>query len=232
MDNCYRKNHNPIPENGIRFVHVNYKGLPLSENETKENGYKNFIGTEFVIPDQNQILPLYSITLKRNEYYFLWKDYHFTHKTIFTDHALHVKNIAKQLLGINVYGVGEIDEALEIIKRKKYNKVIIMSNVGNDIEKVKQFIKDIRDILKFNVIIMFFTSRTSHLKWIKEIPNILFTTSDSIFKKYILNYNESGLNDLKKEIEEEYDVKLDKFEADLSYPLYKGDGYYGDIEID
>ena len=106
LDNCYRKNDNPIPEKGIRFVHVDYNGLPLSEKETKENGYKNFIGTEFVIPDQNQILPLYSITLKRNEYYFLWKDYHFTHKTIFTDHVLHVKNIAKQLLGINVYGVG------------------------------------------------------------------------------------------------------------------------------
>ena len=232
LDNCYEITHNPVPEKGIRFVHVNYTGLALSENQTKENGYKKFIGTEFVIPNENQILPLYSITLKRNEYYFLWKDYHFTHQTGFTAHALHVKNIAKQLLGINVYGVGEIDEALEIIKRKKYNKVIIMSNVGNDIEKAKQFIKDIRDILKFNVIIMFFTSRRSHLEWIKEIPNILFTTKDSLFKKYILNFNENGLNDLKKEIEEEYDVKLDKFEADLSYPLYKEDGDYKDIEID
>ena len=29
-----------------------------------------------------------------------------------------------------MYDVGEIDEALAIIKRKKYNKVILLSNVG------------------------------------------------------------------------------------------------------
>ena len=157
----------------------------LSKNTTKANGYNKFIGTEFVIPSENQILPLYSITLKRSEYYCLWKDYHFTHQTSFTEHALHVKNYAKQLLGINVYGVGEIYEALNIIKRKKYNKVILLSNVGSDVEKAKKFVNDIRTILKFNVVILFFTSSLSHLNWIKELPNALFTTSDKHFKEYI-----------------------------------------------
>ena len=48
-----------------------------------------------------------------------------------------------------MYGVVEFEEAMRIIRRKKYNKVILLSNVGRDIEKVKQFINEIRNILKF-----------------------------------------------------------------------------------
>lgn len=220
FENCNKMTNNPIPENGIRYIKVNANGHPISENKTKEKEYKKFIGTEYVIKNENQILPLYSITLKRNEYYCLWKDYHFTHETSFTKHAIHVKNMAKQLLGINVYGVGEFDEALDIIRRKKYNKVIIISNVGL-VDKAKQFINDIRNILKFNVIILFFTASISHLKWIKEIPNILFTMNDSHFKEYILNFNVDGLNKLKAKIEDEYGEKLNQFNADLSYPLFQ-----------
>ena len=107
-----------IQDEGIRYIHVDAYGQPLSQNQTKENGYKKFIGTEFVIPSEKQILPLYTLTLKRNEYYCLWKDYHFTHETKYSKHALNCKNVTKQLLDINMYGVGEIDEALKIIKRK------------------------------------------------------------------------------------------------------------------
>jgi len=224
FENYNKMTNNPIPENGIRYVKVNAKGLPISEDN------KKFIGTEYVIKNDNQILPLYSITLKRNEYYCLWKDYHFTHETSFTKHAIHVKNMAKQLLGINVYGVGEFDEALDIIRRKKYNKVIIISNVGL-VDKAKQFINDIRNILKFNIIILFFTAFISHLKWIKEIPNILFTMNDSHFKEYILNFNVEGLNKLKAKIEDEYGEKLNQFNADLSYPLYQNEESQADYNL-
>ena len=234
LENCYNKTQNTIQKDGIRFVHVNARGGPLSQENTKENGYNKFIGTEFVIPSENQILPLYSITLKRSEYYCLWKDYHFTHQTSYTEHALHVKNIAKQLLGINIYGVGEFEEALDIIKRKKYNKVILLSNVGNDINRIKNFINEIRTILKFKVIVLFFTSTTRHLQWIKDFPNALFTTQDNHFKDYILNFNKRGLNNLKKKIEIDYGQKLDNFHADLSYPLFdeaKSENY-SSISID
>ena len=118
FEKCYELTDESIPSNGIRYVNVDSYGQPLSKNQTKEKGYKKFIGSEYVIPSKDQILPLYSITLKRNEYYCLWKNYHFTHETKYSKHALHCKNLAKQLLGINMYGVGEIDEALKIIKRK------------------------------------------------------------------------------------------------------------------
>ena len=234
FEQCYNISNEKIRENGIRYILVNSDGHPLSKDKTKENGYNKFIGVEYVIPDEKQILPLYSITLKRSEYYCLWKDYHFTHKTPYTKHAIHVKNYAKQLLGINVYGVGEYDEALSIIRRKKYNKVILLSNIGGDVERVKKFINDIRAILKFNVVVLFFTANISHLNWIKEFPNALFTLSDSHFKEYISNFSKSGLNNLKIKIENEYNTKLKNFNADLSYPLFNQANSidYGSIIID
>jgi hypothetical protein len=235
LENCYKMcKETTIQEEGIRYVHVDADGRPLSQNQTKENGYKKFIGTEFVIPSEKQILPLYAITLKRNEYYCLWKDYHFTHQTSYSKHALHVKNLAKQLLGINMYGVGEIDEALNIIKRKKYNKVILLSNVGI-VDQAKKFIEDVRRVLKFNVIVLFFTASLSHLDWIKDIPNTLFTTVEDFFIEYILNFNPNGLKILKTKIENYYDQKLDKFNVDLSYPLFnevEENDDYNYIEMD
>ena len=234
FENCYNKTNKIIEEKGIRYVHVDANGKPLSKDKTKENGYNKFIGTEFVIPSEKQVIPLYVIALKRNEYYCLWKDYHFTHQTEYTEHSLYTKNIAKQLLGINMYGVGEINEALDIIKRKKYNKVILLSNVGI-VEEAKQFINDVRTILKFDVVVLFFTASLSHLNWIKDFPNALFTTKDEFFKEYILNFNSKGLNQLKSKIERCYGTKLDKFNADLSYPLYdeaKSHPDYNYINID
>ena len=213
FENCYNMSSATIQDEGIRYIHVDAYGRPLSQNQTKENGYKKFIGTEFVIPSEKQILPLYTLTLKRNEYYCLWKDYHFTHETKYTEHSLHCKNLAKQLLVINMYGVGEIDEALKIIKRKKYNKIILLSNVGI-VDEAKKFIEDVRSILKFNVIVLFYTSKLSHLNWIKDFPNALFTISEDFFREYILNFNTNGLNTLKSKIEEYYNEKLDKFEVD------------------
>ena len=133
-----------------------------------------------------------------------------------------------------MYGVGEINEALDIIKRKKYNKVILLSNVGI-VEEAKQFINDVRTILKFDVVVLFFTASLSHLNWIKDFPNALFTTKEEFFKEYILNFNSKGLNQLKSKIERCYGTKLDKFNADLSYPLYdeaKSHPDYNYINID
>ena len=67
FENCYNLRKEKIKEEGIKYVHVNVDDRPLSQNQTREKRYKKFIGTEFVIPNQKQILLLYAITLKRNE---------------------------------------------------------------------------------------------------------------------------------------------------------------------
>ena len=64
FENCYNKTNKIIEEKGIRYVHVDANGDPLSKDKTKENGYNKFIGTEFVIPSEKQVIPLYVIALK------------------------------------------------------------------------------------------------------------------------------------------------------------------------
>ncbi len=110
----------------------------------------------------------------------------------------------------------------------------MISNVGI-VDEAKKFIEDVRRILKFNVIVLFYTSKLSHLDWIKDFPNALFTMSEDFFRDYILNFNTNGLNQLKKKIEDYYGQKLDKFNVDLSYPLFneaEQKGNYEYIEID
>ena len=235
LEICYKNTDNLIQKNGIRFVQVDATGDAISKEKIKEYRNSKFIGNEYVIPTKNQILPLYSITLKRNEYYCLWKDYHFTHQTSFTEHSLHVKNIAKQLLGINMYGVGEYEDALKIIRRKKYNKVILLSNVGPYIDQAKEFINNISKILRFNVIVLFYTANMEHLNWIKDFKNALFTMDEIFFKEYILNYNKTGLDNLRKNIEKAYGQKFNNFEADLSFPLFNEAEFnldYNSISLD
>ena len=64
------------------------------------------------------------------------------------------------------------EKALEIILRKKYNKIILISNIGLDLSG-KRFIEVARKILNFPVIGLFFSSNLDHLKWIKDFPNVL-----------------------------------------------------------
>ena len=66
-----------VEENGINFIEVDtVDGCALESEEDIDSSKKNgkFIGTEYVITEMNQILPLYGLTLKRNEYLIVWRD--------------------------------------------------------------------------------------------------------------------------------------------------------------
>ena len=120
---------------------------------------------------------------------------------------------------MNAYFESSIEKALEIIKRKKYNKIILISNVGLDLSG-KRFVEIARYILGFNVAVLFFSSNKNHLSWIKNFPNAFFTDNDEFFKEYILNYNDKGLLNLKKNIENYYKIKLNFFNDFLQFPKF------------
>ena len=66
----------------------------------------------------------------------------------------------------NIYPFETTEEALELIKRKKYNKIILMSNVGTDLGG-KKFIDEERKILNNDVLTLFLLYNIRHLDWIK-----------------------------------------------------------------
>ena len=129
---------------------------------------------------------------------------------------------------MNGFFDSSMERLLEIIKRKKYNKIILLSNCGKDLSG-KKFVELARKILGFDVMVLFFSANNEHFKWIQEFPNALYTNNPSFYEKYITNYNEEGLLKLKQEIETEYIIKLKFTNNFLKFPKFVEDKKYNEL---
>ena len=84
-----------------------------------------------MIFDLDQICPFLSMKMKREEYCIIWRNINFSTEQL-------NNNISKQLGYIdqydnfNVYPCNSTEEALKLVKRKKYNKIILLSDIGRD----------------------------------------------------------------------------------------------------
>ena len=64
-----------VEKGGVHYWRINaMRGEPLE----KENEKGQFIVNEYAISDLDQMLPLYGLTLKRNEYFAIWVDRNFS----------------------------------------------------------------------------------------------------------------------------------------------------------
>ena len=222
-----------VEKNGVHFIRVEPSEGSVRNRKEITNDIKSgkFLGTEYVITEMDQILPLYGLTFKRNEYIVIWRDNHFKGQNDYSDYLKERKLFIYEYAKMNAYFTVSIEKALEIIKRKKYNKIILISNIGQDLSG-KKFVEVARKILGFNVPVLFFSGNQSHLSWLKDFPNALYTNQDNYYEDYILNYNEEGLLKLKKEIESNYEVKL-KFEKDfLKFPYFISQGKYDKLSFE
>ena len=210
-----------VEPNGIHFIRVDNEGDSLSEScflEEKKKG--EFLGNKYVITEKYQILPIFSLTVKRNEYFILWRDPNFKGENQYSDYLLERKLFCTEKANMNIYFESSTEEALKFLLRRKYNKVIIITSVGLDLSG-KKFIEIARKILGFDVMVLFFSANENHLKWIQNFPNCLYTDTSEIYEEYITNYNEKGLKNLKKTVEKEYNITLKDFSNDfLSYPYF------------
>ena len=178
-----------------------------------------------------QILPLYGLTLKRNEYFVIWRDTNLEGKNEFSDFLKERKMFIYKQAKMNAFFESNTERALEIINRKKYNKIIIISSCGKDKSGLK-FIEIARKILGFNVMVLFFSADPSHLQWIQRLPNALYTNNAIFYEKYILNYNRQGLLNLKNEVEKNYSkygIHLNFTNDFLEFPNYAKDKTYNDL---
>ncbi len=227
-----------IQKNGIHYVEVSGENTYLiPQNEKPDN--KLFIGREYVITYNEQIHPIYGITLQRSEYCIIWHDPNFA-GGIFQDELMERKKYAQQMTNFNLYYETNEKDALKLIWRKKYNKIILLSNCGANYAG-RNFVDKARKILQFNVMVLFFGCNINHLNWIKDYPNSLFTDVDEFYREYIRNYNEEGLLKLKKNIENYINLmwsqfenyKFKDFQDHLKFPLYekyKNGGAYSELD--
>ena len=222
-----------VEKDGVHFIRVEPSEGRVRNREQITNDIKSgkFLGTEYVITEMDQILPLYGLTFKRNEYIVIWRDNHFKGQNDFSDYLKERKLFIYEYAKMNTYFFDNIEKALEVIKRKKYNKIILISNIGLDLGG-KKFVEVARKLLGFNVPALFFSANKNHFSWLKDFPNVLYTNQDDFYEDYILNYNEKGLLDLKKKIESNYNINL-KFEKDFfKFPNYISQGNYDQLTFE
>ena len=221
-----------VDNQGVHFARVEPNQGQIRKKDEIEKDIKEgrFIGTEYVITEMDQILPLYGLKFKRNEYFVIWRDNHFKGDNDYSDYLKERKLFIYEIAKMNAYFESSLEKALEIIKRKKSNKIILISNIGLD-KAGKKFVEVARKILGFNVMVLFFSANPDHFSWLQEFPNALYTSNEDFYQKYILNYNEKGLLDLKKEVEECYDINL-KFEDNfLKFPKFVNFAEYNEIKF-
>ena len=136
----------------------------------------------------------------------------------------------------NIYTFETSEEALELINRKKYNKIILISNVGGKNLEGKKFIDRARGIIGNNVIALFLAYNISHLKWITEYKNALFSNNPSFYEKYIECFNENysiknKINKLRAEMEAYYQVMFNFDDNYLEFPYFKEEGKFSDLSF-
>ena len=211
-----------VEPNGINHISISIK---------KKNSKKiQFIGNEYVISENYQIFPLYTITLKRNEYCVLWRDPNFALNNSFKSFLEKVKKVCREKINMNLYYESSTEKALNFLIRRRHDKIILITSIGKDYSG-KRFIEIARKIFGFEIMILFFSKNREHLEWIQKFPNCLYTNKYSIFEEYITNFNEDGLQNLKKKVEETYQIKLMRFTFDfLLYPNYKNEGDFSSLD--
>ena len=203
---------------------------------------KKFFGTEYVIWDLNQICPFISAKLQRNEFCVIWRDNNFSSDDVYNNEFDEIfKKFLKERMKYihqnakyNIYPCETSKEALNLIKRKKYNKIILISNVGKNDEGIK-FVSEARKIIGNNVIVLFSVYMGKHIEKIKKIKNALFSNDASFFEKYLdcfsgnENQIKNNIMNLKNELEKHYNVKFNFNEQFLFYPKFKASGNYSDL---
>ena len=225
-------------KNQINFAYAGARSERLDKPDKTK-----FIGTEYVIYDLDQICPFMAITLIREEYCVIWRDNNFSSKPVYNNEFDKTfKEFLKERLkyinqyaNYNIYPCETTEEALELVNRKKYNKIILLSNVGTDLGG-KKFVDKAREIIENDVIVLFLAYRTSHLKWIKQYKNALFSNEPKFYEEYLKCFDEScdiknKIQSLINNLEKHYNVKFNFDDKYLDYPLFKEDGKYSELRF-
>ena len=124
-------------------------------------------------------------------------------------------------MNLNAYIENNDENALKLVRRKKTNKIILISDYEG-----KDFVNKARKILGFKIIVLFFTRNKNFPNWINNFENALYSKDDNSYKRYIINFDYSGLKKLKEEAENTYHIKLNFTEDYLKNSNFIESGDY------
>ena len=239
------KKEEEVAKYGIRVAFANYDTNILSNSEILTN--KKFISKEFLISNKNQFLPLYGIVAKRVEFLVIWRDYNLdiNNPNEYSDESFkemidfhkNLKKLLSKILNCRIYYVKTTETALKLIDRKKYNKIIIITNGGNN---GKEFIIEARKIIGSNVIAAISAYDVyKHIKENQDMKNVLVLNGIEFHQKFfeaVIRNDINLLKNLKNEISKEYlkgtNLQLNDFDDDVfNFPNFKKEGKFSDLDF-
>ena len=227
-------------KNQINFAYAGARSERLNIPDKSK-----FLASEYVIYDLDQICPFMSATLKRVKYCVIWRDDNFSSKPIWNNEFDEkFKKFLKERLKFinqngkyNIYPCETTEEALKLVNRKKYNKIILISNVGKNLGG-KHFVEEARKIIGNDVIVLFIAYSISHLDWIKNFKNAIFSNDPKFYEDYLqcFGFDEESdtkvrIEELIKKMENHYEVKFNFDDNYLNYPHFKNDGKYEELRF-
>ena len=188
-----------------------------------------------------------NITLERVEFLIVWRDNNFNEsnpngynsfKEMY-DFNIKIKKYAAFNLKTKIYYFNETDEALRFVKRKKYNKIILLSNGGNN---GIGFINEARKIIGSNTIslITCYFAR-NYMDIVKKCENILLNSKYynciTEFLNFATTKNIDQLKNLQrnvennlKNIDESFSFKQINKNA-FNFPHFKSGGRFSEINF-
>ena len=147
-----------------------------------------------------------------------------------------IKKIIARELNTNIYYINSTEEALELIDRKKYNKIIIISNGNN---KGGEFIIKARKIIKANAIAAISVYNISgYANEVMNMKNVLLLNGIDLHEKFFKCINKNDINlylDLKNELNNYYHNNMygfsinDSIEDLFYFPNFKNDGFFHEL---
>jgi hypothetical protein len=214
----------------------------ISEEELKN--YKSYIQNEYLLSHKEQIIPMYAICLRRVEYLIIWRDNNFDKNKNSNNYDdfdkmvefnMEMQNFAFRELNSKIYHVNTTEEGLKLIDRKKYNKIVIVTNGGNNGE---EFIKESRKLIGAESIAYVSSYIPSnHINWVSQLPNTLLSDDKEIFQNFLKNTiteNKSEMKNLKTKIENKYGKEFNEFNEDtiFNFPKFMKEGKFSQLEFD
>ena len=221
-------------KNQINFAYA----ASTSETIQNPNPHK-FYAKEYVVYELEQICPIISVKFKREEFCVIWRDNNFSKEKIFGGDwddkfksylRARIKYI-EQLAKYNVYTFENTKEALECVNRKKYNKIILISNVGTDFGG-QHFVEEARKIIKNDSIVLFSSFSKEHLNWIVTWKNALFSEDETLTEEFLESFSDKNkMIGLIKKFEIKYNVKFNFDNNFLYFPRFKKEGNYSNLNL-
>lgn len=163
----------------------------------------------YVFPNTEQVVPICSFKIMRADHLILWKDDNIHN----FENSKYLKYLSEKMQ-MNVYHTSSNEEGLKIAKRKKNNRIKLITNAGikapDQVDTPgKMFIDGVRNLVHSNFICLVFANSLGHIEWVSKMENVLLTNNPKHFREFAaLKFEDDELEKFVGKIESDYKNKL------------------------